>query len=175
MLFTLHIFLNENVWISIKISLKFVPKGQIDKMSALVEGLTASRGQAITWTNDDPVQWRICAWPGLNELRLNDAQAVSLQWYHNISIFNQENQLTIYHEDYMHLFRGHPVQSYLTYVHMFSPFTDIYQILLMLSLARSFYTKLINSTETQVMMSDLQISFHLIWWKMLLSKYHKLE
>ena len=30
------IFLNENVWISIKISLKFVPKGPIDNILALV-------------------------------------------------------------------------------------------------------------------------------------------
>ena len=32
-----HIFANENVWISIKISLKFVPKGQINNFSALVQ------------------------------------------------------------------------------------------------------------------------------------------
>ena len=31
------IFLNENAWISIKISLKFVPKGPINKISALVQ------------------------------------------------------------------------------------------------------------------------------------------
>ena len=31
------IFLNENVWISIKISLKFVPMGQINNISALVQ------------------------------------------------------------------------------------------------------------------------------------------
>ena len=30
------IFLNENVWIPIKISLKFVPKGPINKIPALV-------------------------------------------------------------------------------------------------------------------------------------------
>ena len=30
------IFLNENVWISIEISLKFVPKGPIDSIPALV-------------------------------------------------------------------------------------------------------------------------------------------
>ena len=30
------IFLNENVWIRIEISLKFVPKGPIDKFAALV-------------------------------------------------------------------------------------------------------------------------------------------
>ena len=31
------IFLNENIWISIHISLKFVPKGQIDNIPALVQ------------------------------------------------------------------------------------------------------------------------------------------
>ena len=30
------IFLDENIWISIRISLKFVPKGPIDKNPALV-------------------------------------------------------------------------------------------------------------------------------------------
>ena len=30
------IFLNENVWIPIEISLKFVPKGSIDSITALV-------------------------------------------------------------------------------------------------------------------------------------------
>ena len=32
-----HIFLNENVWISLKISLKFVPKGPINSILALVQ------------------------------------------------------------------------------------------------------------------------------------------
>ena len=45
------IFLNESVWISIKISLKFVPKGLINKIPALVQML--GRRQAIIWTNDD--------------------------------------------------------------------------------------------------------------------------
>ena len=31
------IFLNENIWISINISLKFVPKGGINNIPALVE------------------------------------------------------------------------------------------------------------------------------------------
>ena len=31
-----YVFLNENVWISIKISLKFVPKGPIDNNIGLV-------------------------------------------------------------------------------------------------------------------------------------------
>ena len=61
---------NENVWISIKISLKFVPNEPVDNKSALVQGngLAPNRRQAITRTNDDPVQWRINASPGVNEL-----------------------------------------------------------------------------------------------------------
>ena len=44
------IFWNENAWISIKISLKFVPKGPINKIPALV---TVWRHKAITWINAD--------------------------------------------------------------------------------------------------------------------------
>ena len=44
-----HNFLNENIRISIQISLKFVPKGVIDNMSALV--------QVMAWhlTDDKPL------------------------------------------------------------------------------------------------------------------------
>ena len=44
------IFLNENVWISIKISLKLVFKGSINNIPALVQML--GQRQAIIWTND---------------------------------------------------------------------------------------------------------------------------
>ena len=44
------IFLNENVRISIKISLKFVPKGPINNIPALVQIMAWRR--AIIWTND---------------------------------------------------------------------------------------------------------------------------
>ena len=44
------IFFNENVWMSIKISLKFVPKGPVNIGSD--NGLVLSRQQAIIWTND---------------------------------------------------------------------------------------------------------------------------
>ena len=48
------IFLNENVWILRKISLKFVPKVRINKYSNISSdnGLAPSRQQAIIWTND---------------------------------------------------------------------------------------------------------------------------
>ena len=42
--------MNKNAWILIKISLKFVPKGRINNIPALVQALT--RWQAIIWTND---------------------------------------------------------------------------------------------------------------------------
>ena len=43
------IFFKENVWSLIKISLKFVPKGQINNIPALAP----IRRQAIIWTNDE--------------------------------------------------------------------------------------------------------------------------
>ena len=64
------IFLNDNVWISIKISLKFVPKGQIKNITALV--------QIMAWRRpgDKPISepmlfiyWCIYASLGLNDVR----------------------------------------------------------------------------------------------------------
>ena len=49
------ILLNEKVWISINISLKFVPKGPINNIPALVQimaSVAPVRRQAIVWTND---------------------------------------------------------------------------------------------------------------------------
>ena len=48
------IFSNENIRISIKISLKFVPEGPINNISALVQKMACRpvRQQAIIWTND---------------------------------------------------------------------------------------------------------------------------
>ena len=49
------VFLNEDIWISINISLKFVPMGPINNISSIGSdnGLPPSRRQAIIWTNDD--------------------------------------------------------------------------------------------------------------------------
>ena len=52
------IFLNENVLISIKISLKFVLEGSFNNFPALVEIMGR---QAIIWTNDGQVYWCIYA------------------------------------------------------------------------------------------------------------------
>ena len=38
-----RIFLNENVWIAIKISLTFLPKGSVDNKPALVEAMAWHR------------------------------------------------------------------------------------------------------------------------------------
>ena len=64
------IFMNENVWILMKISLKFVPKVPINNIPALV--------QIMAWRRpgdkplSEPIIWlvyrRIYASPGLNEL-----------------------------------------------------------------------------------------------------------
>ena len=45
-----RIFMNENIWIPIKISLKFVPKGSINNIPALAQVMACRR-------------------PGLNELK----------------------------------------------------------------------------------------------------------
>ena len=46
--------MNENVWILIEISLKFVPKGLINNVFGIGSdsGLAPARRQAIIWTND---------------------------------------------------------------------------------------------------------------------------
>ena len=43
-------FLNENVWILIKVSLRFVPKGPISNNPALVQIMAFKK--AIIWSND---------------------------------------------------------------------------------------------------------------------------
>ena len=74
-----HIFLNENVRISIKISLKFVPKGPINNNPALVQIMAWRR--FTMWTKK-LVYWRIYASLRLNELRNEiwiNVQAFSLK------------------------------------------------------------------------------------------------
>ena len=47
------IFFYENYWISIQISLKYIPIGPINKNSSIVlDGLAPNGWQAIIWTND---------------------------------------------------------------------------------------------------------------------------
>ena len=42
-------FLNENIWISIQISLKFVPRGPINNIQALVQWMVPPRRQLTHW------------------------------------------------------------------------------------------------------------------------------
>ena len=52
-------------YILIKISLKFIPKGPVDNIPALVQtinGLAPNRRQAIIWTNANLIHWRIYVW-----------------------------------------------------------------------------------------------------------------
>ena len=46
-----RIVLNGNVWLSINMSLRFVPKGPIDSIGS-DNGLAPARRQAIIWTYD---------------------------------------------------------------------------------------------------------------------------
>ena len=63
------IFLKENAWILLKISLNFVPKGSINNIPSSDDGLAPIRRQDIFWTDDGPVNRCICASLGLNELK----------------------------------------------------------------------------------------------------------
>ena len=60
------IFMNENVWISMKISLNFVPNGSIDNIPALVQIMAWHRIR-ITWTNADLIRWHILDALGVDE------------------------------------------------------------------------------------------------------------
>ena len=51
------IFLDENDKITIQVALKCIPRIPIDNKPALAP----NRRQAITWTNVDPVHWRVYA------------------------------------------------------------------------------------------------------------------
>ena len=64
-----RIFFNENVWISIKISLRFVPKGPINNIPALVQIMAWRRSGDKPFLNQWWVDYRrIYASLGLNEL-----------------------------------------------------------------------------------------------------------
>ena len=62
-------FFNENVWIPVKISLKFVPKGPMNNIAALVQIMAWRRPRATHYLNQWwLVYWHIYASPGLSEL-----------------------------------------------------------------------------------------------------------
>ena len=66
-------FLNEKLWKSIRISLKFVPNGAFDNIPALVQIIAwLHRRQAVIWNKDGLVYRRINASLGLTELMYID-------------------------------------------------------------------------------------------------------
>ena len=69
------IFLNENVWISIKISLKFVPKGPINNIPALVHIMAWRR---LTHRTSSPGQISFLSM--LNKISANERR----RWMHNV-------------------------------------------------------------------------------------------
>ena len=94
------------VCILIKVSLKFVPKGPIDHIPALVldNGLAPNRWQAIIWTNTDSTRWHVYAALAEDELKSKNSDvqgmvqmlliilAISLYgemdwWIYTVSLF----------------------------------------------------------------------------------------
>ena len=70
------IFVNKNVCIMLKISLKFVlsEANRQHPSIGLDNGLAPNRRQAINWTNADPIHWRIYAALGGDELMESTSQ-----------------------------------------------------------------------------------------------------
>ena len=64
-----YIFLNENVWIPIKISLKFVAKGLVDNILALVQIMACRLDGAKPLSEPMMFSLRIYASLSFNELR----------------------------------------------------------------------------------------------------------
>ena len=73
------IFLNENAWISLKISLQFVPKVRINNIPALVQIMAWRRPGASHYLN----QWRIIYWRIYASLGLNGLS----HWHLEPSVF----------------------------------------------------------------------------------------
>ena len=89
-----RIFFHENAWVSIKISLKFVPKSPINNIPALVQirlRLGASQATGHYLNQRWLVYWRIYASPGLNELMLSiQKEAWVFQKWIDLNAINQE-------------------------------------------------------------------------------------
>ena len=74
-----RIFLNENIIISIKISLKFVPKGPINNIPALVQIMAWRRpGNKPLSEAMMVIYWRIYESLGLNELIMCSERSISI-------------------------------------------------------------------------------------------------
>ena len=80
--FTNDIFLNENVWISLKISLKFLPKVQIINIPALV--------QIMAW--HQAVYCRKYASLSLNELKAISLHSQIITYWCNVYVANRHHK-----------------------------------------------------------------------------------
>ena len=65
------IFFDRSVWLSIKMPLKFLPKGPINNKPILVQIMASHR--TIIWTNDGLIYWHTYASLGLDEWILQTA------------------------------------------------------------------------------------------------------
>ena len=85
------IFVNENVWISINISLKFVPRGPVNNIPTLVQVMAdqATSHYLNQWRS---VYWRIYASIGLSELKTSVDQR---KYIWTIDRCNNSEQLTL--------------------------------------------------------------------------------
>ena len=89
------IFLCENVWTSIIISLMFVPRRPNEQFSIIVSDndLASIKQQAIIWTNDGLFYWGIYASLGLNELTPHRQSAE-----HSLAtLWTPKKKLLLYH------------------------------------------------------------------------------
>ena len=82
------ILLNENVRISIKNSLKFVPKGPINNIPTLVQTMARARRQAIVWTNELLYNGWLCICGCQGSFYHGNGNILTLWWW-----LNYEKQL----------------------------------------------------------------------------------
>ena len=72
--------MSENVWISLNISLKFVPEVQINNVIGSDNGLAGNRRQSHFSNQWWLVYWRIYASLGLNELIYSSGWSNGMNW-----------------------------------------------------------------------------------------------
>ena len=95
------IFLNENAWISIKISLKFVPKGPMNKIPALVQIMAWGRSgdkllsepMMVSLLMHTCVTWPQCV----------NAPFALNQWYHLTALIHDATSFKIANKILWHL------------------------------------------------------------------------
>ena len=103
-----RIFLNENIWISNKISLKYVLWVLIDQYVSIGSGngLAPSRRQAIIWTNADPVHRCIYVALGGDDIKLHLLMCVYLTSFCSVFLSN-----TFFSVDISNIYSHHPYMA----------------------------------------------------------------